>query len=368
MSVVGRQALMGGQEEYASRLFNFLVPQMLVGFKEMLDNATVVCDASGEPEKYLMTFQNYLAGVPEWSAAVVEKEGQRIRAASGCGYLEELLACVHVAHLKLLTAIRPGERSQEVQLDMPSFDQYVHNAYSGAARHLYRNTFLFERDTTPLDRQKNMREVEVLLQRGSMDALREGLPVEGIIRSYLAEREELEGGPPAAVQPMTDKPVAMATDKPVAMATDKPVAMATDKPVATTMTDKPVAMADKPVATTMADKPVATDEPVMTGETVVRQPAPVKLVTAELAATPSVAAPVENVVIAHPAGGVSFSRTDAVLDMGTNVSSNVEVSKTIEAIEVRNAVREATERDEGLLQISTEPASASADLGVEILA
>ncbi len=349
---------MGGQEEYASRLFSFLVPQMLVGFKEMLGNATTVCDGSGEPEKYLMTFQNYLAGVPEWSAAVVEKEGQRIRAASGCGYLEELLACVHVAHLKLLTAIRPGERSQEVQLDMPSFDQYVHNAYSCAARHLYRNTFLFERDTAPLERQKNMREVELLIQRGAMDALREGLPVEGIIRSYLAEREESEAAAtpvptaPASATASSDKSVPLdpgpSTDQRAAAAAAAGKSL-TNKPVSVAVPDKPASLMSVAVApppaleVTMPEKPVT----LSIGEESTKQ------------------------VTSSPAGGVSFSPTDAVLDMGTNETKNVEVSKAVEDIEVRNANRaaaEAADADEGLLQISTEPASASTDLGVEVLA
>ena len=349
MSVVTRQALSGGQDEYATRLLGFLVPQMLVGFREMLDNAVAVCAASGESEKYLMTFQNYLAGVPGWSAAVVEAEGQRIRTASGCGYLEDLLTCVHVAHLKLLTSIRPGETSQEVHVDIPSFDAYVQRAYSAASRHLYKNTYLFQRDIAPLEYQKSMREVELLLQRGAMDALREGLPVESIIKSYLAERHESESLARASVHAEVAK-------------------AKVGEPQAKVEVAKPLVEVAKPLVE--VDKPLVEVAKVEVAKVVEVAKPHVEVAKVEVEAA-KVAEPqpqAAKVVAAEPTKGrISFSATDAVLDMGTNRESAVTVPKTDEALAARADARAAAE-DEGLLSISTEPLVKTADLGIEVLA
>ena len=43
-----------------------------------------------EPEKYLMTFQNFLSRIPKWNNAIIDKEVERILATSTCNYLEDL--------------------------------------------------------------------------------------------------------------------------------------------------------------------------------------------------------------------------------------------------------------------------------------
>ena len=138
------QLLGAPKDEYAARFIHVLAPQMNKGIRDIFNEAVAVCSESGEQHKYLMTFQNFLAKVPTWSAATVEKEAKRIEEDSGCTYMPELLACVHVAHLKLLTSIRPSETSREVEIEMPTLATFIHKAYSIAARKLWQHTFLFE--------------------------------------------------------------------------------------------------------------------------------------------------------------------------------------------------------------------------------
>ena len=46
--------------------------------KGMFKEADTICTQNEEPEKYLMTFQNFLARVPKWNDEIVSTEVTRI--------------------------------------------------------------------------------------------------------------------------------------------------------------------------------------------------------------------------------------------------------------------------------------------------
>jgi predicted ester cyclase len=71
-------------------------------------------------------------------------------------------------------------------------DAFIHKVYINAARKLYSNVYLFEKPVTPLQQQKNNRELETIIQECIMLAIRESIPTESIIRAYLDESVEQE--------------------------------------------------------------------------------------------------------------------------------------------------------------------------------
>lgn len=178
--------------EWAARLCNLLVPRMAEGFQSILDEAIRICKENKEPNKYLMTFQNLVHRVPKWNAQIIEKEKQRILKQSGCHYLEDLVTCVHILQLKLLTAVRVGQKQKKISLDIPKLDRFLHQCYIHAARTLYKNVYLFEQHIAPLTIQKNRREMEYILQEAIMNTLRESIPIEDLIKQYLDETLEEE--------------------------------------------------------------------------------------------------------------------------------------------------------------------------------
>ena len=93
------------KSEYSSRLVTILTPLMIEGIKSIFDEATKLCLDNDEEEKYLMTFQNFLSRVPKWNTTIIEEETKRIIIQSSCSYLEDLLTCVHITQLKILTSI-----------------------------------------------------------------------------------------------------------------------------------------------------------------------------------------------------------------------------------------------------------------------
>ena len=64
-----------------------------------------LCISNDEEDKYLMTFQTLLSRIPKWNNSIIEAETKRIVEKSKCTYLEDLISCVHISHLKILTSI-----------------------------------------------------------------------------------------------------------------------------------------------------------------------------------------------------------------------------------------------------------------------
>tara|TARA_B100000963_G_scaffold358969_1_gene384977 strand:+ start:2448 stop:3563 length:1116 start_codon:yes stop_codon:yes gene_type:complete len=178
------------RNEWVSRLLNVMTPNIADGFKALFTDAYTLCLENDEIEKYLMTFQNFLGRIPKWNEELISNEVERITNNSGCGYLEDLITCVHVVQLKALTCIRVGQKQKKVDIDIPKLSEFVHKCYINVARKLYSNIYLFEKDVTPLQVQRHSREFEIIVKEGIINAVRESIPVEQILRSYLDETTE----------------------------------------------------------------------------------------------------------------------------------------------------------------------------------
>ena len=183
-------SLTESKNEWCARLVNTLAPAVIVGLKSIFDEAWNVCLESDDEDKYLMTFQTFLSRVPKWNAQIIAVERKRIEEESACGYLEELITCVHVIQLKALTCVRVGHKQKKVDIDVPSADQFIHRVYTNVARKLYTNVYLFEKDISPLDTQKHNRELEMIIKECVLNAVRDTMPIEKILRAYMDETEE----------------------------------------------------------------------------------------------------------------------------------------------------------------------------------
>jgi hypothetical protein len=151
-----------------------------------------MCLDNDEASKYLMTFQNLLSRVPKWNNIIVEEERKRIIERSGCGYLEDLITCVHIIQLKVLTCIRVGNKQKKIDISIPKLDIFIHKVYIHVARKVYMNVYLFEKNISPLQIQKNQRELESIIQECILMTIRESIPTEAIIRAYMDESVEQE--------------------------------------------------------------------------------------------------------------------------------------------------------------------------------
>jgi len=180
------------KNEWCSRLVSIFTPLVIEGIKSIFNESWKMCIDNDEAGKYLMTFQNLLCRVPKWNNVIVEEERKRIVERSSCGYLEDLITCVHIIQLKVLTCIRVGNKQKKIDIAIPKLDNFIHKVYIHVARKVYMNVYLFEKNISPLLVQKNNRELEMIVQECILTAIRESVPTEAIIRAYMDESVEQE--------------------------------------------------------------------------------------------------------------------------------------------------------------------------------
>jgi hypothetical protein len=346
---IERSVLGSSKDEYAIRLVKVLSPEVYRGITDIFNEAVALCVESGEPHKYLMTFQNFLSRIPSWSQETVVKEADRIVEDSKCEYIQELLACVHVAHLKILTSIRPSEVSREVEIPLPKMNAFIHRTYINAARKLWQNTFLFETGILPLEQQKNSREVNIVIHDSIMDAVRESLPVDKILKNYLQGMEE---------QVEISIPAKVATQAVSAVST----------PMESVQAESPVSSIDTMLGT-VSDKVDVVIEPIKN----VIQP----IVTATELGQADTVDVVKSFDSPSPAQHTSlsgkpkvgFNNSDAVLDMGTNKVDVVEAPKDLTSLANKTIPIHGAafpDDDDDSLTISAAPAGSLAGLIEEL--
>jgi hypothetical protein len=180
------------RNEWSARLVSIFTPLVIEGIRSIFNESWKLCLDNDEANKYLMTFQNLLARIPKWNSVIIEEERKRIIERSGCNYLEDLISCVHIIQLKVLTCIRVGNKQKKIDISIPKLDHFIHKVYINAARKIYMNVYLFEKNISPLQTQKNNRELETIIEQCILNAIRESIPTEAIIRAYMDESVEQE--------------------------------------------------------------------------------------------------------------------------------------------------------------------------------
>jgi hypothetical protein len=184
--------LTDSKNEWSILLINYLTPHVIDGFRSIFNEAVQLCEKSDELEKYLMTFQNLLSRIPKWNNDMIRIEKERIMTLCNCSYLEDLMTCVHIIQLKILSCVRVGNETKKITIDIPDFGAFLHKVYINVARKLYSNIYLFEIDIASLELQKRNREFEVIVQICIMNTIRDSIPVETLLRQYIDESTEYE--------------------------------------------------------------------------------------------------------------------------------------------------------------------------------
>lgn len=184
--------LSDSKNEWSILLMNYITPHIMDGFRSIFNESVTLCETNEEPEKYLMTFQNLLTRIPKWNQQLIDTERERIVKLCNCNYLEDLMVCVHIIQLKILSCVRVGNESKKINIDIPDFGIFIHNIYTNIARKLYSSIYLFELEISGLEKQKRTREFELLVQTCIMNTIRDKIPIETLLRQYMDETSEIE--------------------------------------------------------------------------------------------------------------------------------------------------------------------------------
>ena len=341
------------KNEYSCRLVNILTPLVVDGIKSIFKDSENLCIENNEENKYLMTFQNFLSRVPKWNESIINEETERIKKTSGCDYLEDLLTCVHITHVKILTSVRVSQQQKKIDIEVPKLNNFVHKVYIELARRVYKNVYLFEKNVMPLQYQKNMRECELLCQESILKVIRNGIPVENIIRAYIDETTDEE-----VIHEVTEKEVEKEVEKepePEPQEEEEKDEIVADKISLTKQEDAPL---DNNALESVSD--VNNDTDTMKSDVLNDVKEELKEVIEKVISNnvnessnqdvddnSKSQSPIMN-VDTKPlnTSKLTFNNTDSVLDMGTNKESNVDAPKTIERLEEISRINDAKRKAE----------------------
>ncbi len=173
--------------EYTRQLSQHLVPALQIYFLDLLKLAK---EKDPDSKKILWNFQTLIQEIPDWNQDKVIRETEKIQKDSNCDYLEELLTAVFIAHTKVLSAIRLSTKQKKMQITVPKMDHFLHRCLREVGRLIWGNAFLYAEQGSSIDRQKNMRQADQLIQEGILQAIRSMLPVKTILKEYLAGDDE----------------------------------------------------------------------------------------------------------------------------------------------------------------------------------
>ena len=174
---------------FAIDLLNKLEPSLYTGIQQIVTEAKRMCEQSGELHKFLASIQNLLVEIVKWTPAIIDGEVKRIIAESRCNVLEDLIACVFVTCIKLLTSVRTGTVQRKIEVNIPELNPFIHKVYCNIARRLYSRVQLFHvtRKTTPQQILDNQEQVHQHIRDAILDTILANTPVDAILQAYVTD-------------------------------------------------------------------------------------------------------------------------------------------------------------------------------------
>ena len=309
-------SLQESKNEWCARLINILTPLIMEGFRSIHNESAKLCADNDEADKVLMTFQNLITRVPKWNGSIIKAECERIISRSNCNYLEDLISCVHVIQLKVLTCVRVGSAQKKIDINVPKLEDFIHSCYIHCARKIYSNVYLYDTGVHSLQIQKYKRETEVIIQECILNSIRDSLPIEDILRNYMDETTEDD-----VVETIEEEKIKSAAPAPIS---------------------EVAGVAD---VGTVYGTGTETETGTGTGTHNVKDEIAkaIRIQTDDVGSGPETGSGSELV---GGGGGISFNNSDEVLT-GTDEKTTVNVPKTIEHLNQIRAEREALDAQMG---------------------
>ena len=124
----------------------------------------------------IVEFQQNLRQIPVWNQDEINKQVEKIT--SKCSWVGDLLAAIFISNVKILTSVKIGKDKKKIQITMPKLDIFIHKVHKNAAKSAFDNPRVF------LQQDKRAIVTE-LVQKSIEDTIRNMLPFENILQSYL---------------------------------------------------------------------------------------------------------------------------------------------------------------------------------------
>jgi hypothetical protein len=177
------------RNEYLKQLSTWIIPPMVEFFRN--EYSAIVAREGNK--RAMAFFQEFCATVPKWNQDIIETHTSTLLENCRCDYVEELMTAVFIAHTKMLTAIRVNSKQKKLQITLPKLDHFIHRIFVECARAFWKAPFLFSEELLPIERQKNILQLESMATEALSGAIRSLLPVKSILRDYMNDDESSSG-------------------------------------------------------------------------------------------------------------------------------------------------------------------------------
>ena len=154
--------LLDAKKEYTARLVEIVEPQISATLIDIWDSTDDIPD-----------FQAELRRIPYWNSTLVNAKTYALT--SAYPFFEQLVAAVIVTYVKVLSAIRLGDKPN-VKLQLPKTDVFVHELYKQVARIVFYAPESIATHET----------ITTAICEALENSIRRLIPYDEILRSYLA--------------------------------------------------------------------------------------------------------------------------------------------------------------------------------------
>lgn len=172
--------------EYEKQLTNVLEKSLYKILLNIYSDSKKFCKENKKKD-IMKQFQNHLKKITNWDKEHKVYYTDKIIKDSSCSYLDKLLSAVFISSTKLLSATA-SRKKYDVSVIIPDPNVFLYKVLRNISRQFYTNPYLFcDYDISPWDQQRNLRDALTLINEIIKDTIRNSLPFDEILESYLSQ-------------------------------------------------------------------------------------------------------------------------------------------------------------------------------------
>ena len=184
MSQRNISVLLEAKNEYNKHLVTIFKEQIIRIIKNIYLDSESLCAQENTPENVFMVFQDNLSKIKNWSGSKLGNEYNEIKRRSGCDWLDDLIKVIFITNIKIMTMANKVKKDKEISIKIPAGTQILYLCILDSARKIWTRPYLFNRRNN-MEYQRNMAEVDTIVDSAINDVLRAQLPVKNILQEYL---------------------------------------------------------------------------------------------------------------------------------------------------------------------------------------
>ena len=173
--------LVAARDEYSQQLINLILPHVRDLFQNIFDS--VKNNKEIPSHKKFFKFQELLKGIPKWNAVQIEQETDKIL--KDIPYLIDLVTAVFVTNVKILACVRIGGKSKNLNVNIPSKENFIHKVIIECAESFYYDPLIFDTRGSHNTVQDKKNQMNKILDQSIRDSISKMLPISEILQEYL---------------------------------------------------------------------------------------------------------------------------------------------------------------------------------------